>query len=252
MKISATFQTEPNLNIYNDCNFDIITGDQILNVSAHEYYKYLKNDPTKKVVPEPKFSVDAYTKLHQCLAGKEFSSEEWQELLMYRFYDNFISCFTDEELPDCKLPITRIKGNQTLNFFKQRKNKMLVFSTGVMVFQYLYSQGDITLVNAMYNALQRNGVDIVINKNDFELKGKKIAGFLDGDVFGNKMYSEGILTFNYDDKIFKNLPAKYYSRTYQGNKKEGEQSITGILNEYPNADINKILTDFLNIIKYRK
>jgi lipoate-protein ligase A len=107
------------------------------------------------------------------------------------------------------------------------------------------------LLNIIYDTLIKMGINIELHNNDFEINGKKFLGEVFHLFPDNRVFSEIIMTFDYDDEVFKHLPEKYYKRNYIKGREKVEIGITGVKNEYPDFCINLFFENILKEMKYK-
>lgn len=247
-KLHTNFQNNP-IDVFKGRKIEIIQGDKIIHLLPEEYARYIEENPgfnEKKIAVNSTAHIDS--KIESALKGDIGTDETWPELHMFRFVFSALTNFSGKEI-DSRIPVFPFTASLAIDKLRERKNKVFCLTPGVIVLKHMHLVTDYSIMAGVFAILKRNNIDPVLVNNDLLINGKKFFGSLGHTIAPNRVYEEGILTFYYDDDIFRNLPIEYYSRTYHGNK-PGEQGITGICNEYPNININRFLEELVDYLGY--
>ena len=238
MKLEITFQTEPEVDVYSEPN---MTTEAALN-SVLVGVSYLKDLRTKKVIQEDK-SIKYERYLHN------ITDDDWQKLQIIHLNESLIidhsknkEGFTD------KIKYFHVSMDQ-LN----TTDKVLYYGPGVFQILYYYFEDTTTILSeAISISLKNQNIDIPKIGNDWLIGDQKIAG---SAVVGNYKYKAEfvIFTFDYDEEQFKNLPDQFLKRSYvPGNEEKTESGISGVLQHYPDFDVNLFVTDLIQILQNNK
>jgi len=207
-------------------------------------------DHGKSMKFNTKFAIDTENKIDSYLEGNSIPPEEWRELLISTSPINILVSNCAEKI-EASIPVLNIVSRSGLRKFQEiGKKRVFCFNKGVLIIRQLYVRGDAPAFPVAFNILKSYGIDVKLYGNDIEINGKKVAGVVETYLPDNYIISDLMITYEYDDELFKHLPDEHYSRAYIDGKPEGEQGITGIKNEAPWFDINKFLDEFLIKLGY--
>jgi len=249
LKLNCTFQTHP-VDIDKEQFTDVISGSTYTRLKPSDFKSFVKKtgDVESNYI-HTKSNEEMDKKLEKVITGEDVPDKEWRELHIVRMPFAMLTNHSDKKI-NSDIPEVPLKHIKSIEKFNRLKNKVFCFTPGVILFKQLFCAGDHSVAISIYNVLKNSGIEFEHSGNDFEINGRKFFGCIEHMVTHRKIYGEYMLTFDYDDEIFKNLPYEYYTRSYKDNKVKCNPGITGLLNEYPNLNMNTFLDELLALMGY--
>lgn len=249
MKVIANFQTEPKID-YTKLDKLHITNESVgknpQDLDNKEFKNFIEKSKDQKVGDNIVLEMDKKIKLAK--AGNKIPEEE---IAYFNIFPSpFLLKFSEGDV-ESDIPVINVYGIQKgAGKFEKHKNKILCFTPDVILIRSFSNIYERKIFEKIYSLLKKMGVQVEAYGNDFEINGKKISGSISESFLDYHSYEELMLTFYCDDKYFKNLGEPYYSRSYidKNNDNTGISGITGILNEYPDFDVNLFLTELIKMV----
>lgn len=257
MKLTANFKLYPSVDVYTPVSLIYGMPDEEWVVDSPEDYQEKliqiraegKPSPTKM---RPRLSMQIDEKIDRMLAGEKFTDEEWRHLHFVRFPGRAsVMNYTKEDLEIPGIPVVKweTRAYKAYNEVDGR-DKVICLTQGVIMFRHLWKESDPTVLRIVNEILKKQTPKHGGYHGDVELDGKKVFGCINAQVKDGFMATDGILTFDYDETIFSKLPKQFYSRSYHKYKKEGEQGITGLIQEIPGFNINAFMNELIERLGY--
>jgi hypothetical protein len=198
-------------------------------------------------VTEPTM-MDRMRSINKCieiLCDKKLNKDTWPVFQITTHEKNIVNSVYNDVVPDS------FKKEDIFYFpdLPAIKPRVVVQTKGTKALTYCHFGDKFMLGDIIEETLIKNKISQGIfskHLNDFLLNDKKFMG-----IFrirrGGFIYESGIITLQYDDKLFKKmLPEKFYRKGH----KEGETGITGLLNECPFININNFIESLKERIIY--
>lgn len=161
---------------------------------------------------------------------KKPNPDTWENFYIISPKDTVVRCSHEDLIPDS------MKSNKALYFIGSTMGaeRVIISTPNTTAITWCHFGTSGKLKELIINGLKNNGVpesSITESNNDILLNGKKIFGTLCFRRAGF-IIEVSVITFYYDDALFKELlPPEYYR-----NRENNDTGITGIENEFPTFD----------------
>ena len=170
------------------------------------------------------------------LTNAKVSAENWEKMYIYSPIIPIVSASAKELIPD-----SFKKNNVFYGIELPALQPRVMIQTKDTRFIFYCHYGDaFTLFDLIKESLIKNVVEentITRSRNDLLINGKKAVGCMGAKQDG-LVCEVAVLTLTYDDAFFKSLlPETFYRKGFP----KGETGITGVLNEFPNANTDAII-----------
>lgn len=169
------------------------------------------------------------------------NTENWEKMYVYSSETPIVSSSAKELISD-----SFKKNNVYYGMEVPALQPRVMVQTKDTRFIFYCHYGDTCILfELIKESLIKNGVSetsIIRSKNDLLINGKKAIGYM--GIKQNGLIAEtALITFNYDDVLFKSLlPETFYRKGFP----IGETGITGVINEFPNVDMDVVVNFIYN------